>query len=395
MEHNIEIAEFLLLVAAMVAVLASRLHVPYSVGLVLAGIALAYVPFSAHVPLTKELIFTALLPPLVFEAAFQLPWKRLRRDLPVILLLATLGVVLAAALTAAGMHYLAGWTWMSAVIFGVLIAATDPVSVIATFKESGVRGRLRLLVEAESLFNDGTAAVAFGIVVAVAAGAHSSAFDLIQTLVVTAGGGVVCGAAVTGAILLLAGPAKDHLVELTLTTVTAYGSFLLAEHFHLSGILATVTAGIMLGNLGHLGALTNKGRESVQAFWEFAAFIANSFVFLLLGLHLAQQHFGSVWRPAAAAIVIVLLGRAVAVYPCCWAFSRSSLRVDSKHQHLLFWGGLRGALALALALGLPADLPGRENIITVSFAVVASSIFIQGLTMPPLLRKLGEIHSKA
>jgi len=391
--HTIEIAEFLLLVAAVVAVLASRLRVPYSVGLVLAGIALAFVPFSADVPLTKDLIFTTLLPPLVFEAAFQLPWKPLRRDLPVILLLATLGVLLAAALTAAGMHYIAGWTWMSALVFGVLIAATDPVSVIATFKESGVRGRLRLLVEAESLFNDGTAAVAFGIVVAIALGQRFSAFELTSTLVTTAGGGILCGAAIAGAVLLLAGPATDHLVELAFTTVAAYGSFLLADHFRLSGILATVTAGIMLGNLGPLGAITDKGREAVEAFWEFAAFVANSLVFLLLGLHLAQQHFLSAWRPAAAAIVIVLLGRAVAVYPCCLLFARSSLRVESKHQHLLFWGGLRGALALALALGLPAELPGREDIITVSFAVVAASIFIQGLTMPPLLRKLGELTS--
>jgi CPA1 family monovalent cation:H+ antiporter len=189
------------------------------------------------------------LPPLVFEAAFQLPWKPLRRDLPVILLLATLGVILAAALTAAGMHYIAGWTWMAALVFGVLIAATDPVSVIATFKESGVRGRLRLLVEAESLFNDGTAAVAFGIVVALALGQSYSAFDLTRTLVITAGGGIVCGAAVAGAVLLLAGPAMDHLVELAFTTVAAYGSFLLAEHFQMSGILATVTIAIMLGNL--------------------------------------------------------------------------------------------------------------------------------------------------
>jgi CPA1 family monovalent cation:H+ antiporter len=391
--HTIEIAEFLLLVAAVVAVLANRLRVPYSVGLVLAGIGLAFVPFSADVPLTKDLIFTTLLPPLVFEAAFQLQWKPLRRDLPVILLLATLGVLLAAALTAAGMHYLAGWTWMAAFVFGVLIAATDPVSVIATFKESGVRGRLRLLVEAESLFNDGTAAVAFGIVVAIALGQNFSAFDLTRTLAITVAGGIVCGAAVAGAVLLLAGPASDHLVELAFTTVAAYGSFLLAEHFRLSGILATVTAGIMLGNLGPLGAITDKGREAVEAFWEFAAFVANSLVFLLLGLHLAQQHFATVWRAAAAAIVTVLLGRAVAVYPCCWLFSRSTLRVEARHQHLLFWGGLRGALALALALGLPAELPGREDIISVSFAVVAASIFIQGLTMPPLLRKLGELTS--
>jgi len=387
MGHTIEIAEFLLLVAAIVGVLARRLRIPYSVGLVLAGIALAFVPFSADVTLTKDLIFTTLLPPLVFEAAFQLPWKPLRRDLPVILLLATGGVLLAAALTAVGMHYVAGWTWMAAVVFGILIAATDPVSVIATFKESGIRDRLRLLIEAESLFNDGTAAVAFGIAVTMALGQNYSAFDLASTLAITAGGGILCGAAVAGAVLLLAGPATDHLVELAFTTVAAYGSFLLAEHFHLSGILATVTAGIMLGNLGHLGALTDKGREAVEAFWEFAAFVANSLIFLLLGLQLAHQSFSALWLPAAAAIVIVILGRALAVYPICWLFSRSALRVGMRYQNLLFWGGLRGALALALALGLPLEMPLREDIITVSFAVVVSSIFLQGLTIPPLLRR--------
>ena len=376
------------MVAAIVGVLARRLRIPYSVGLVLAGIALAFVPYSASLPLTRDLIFTTLLPPLVFEAAFQLPWKPLRRDLPVILLLATVGVLLAAALTTVGMHYAAGWPWLSALVFGVLIAATDPVSVIAAFKECGIHGRLRILMEAESLFNDGTAAVAFGIAVALALGQHSSAFEIARTLAVIVGGGIASGALVAGAILLLAGSTEDRLIELTFTAVAAYGSFLLAEHFHLSGILATVTAAIILGNIGPLGAITGKGRESVEAFWEYAAFVANSLIFLLLGLQLAHQKFSTLWFPAAAAVVIVILGRALAVYPICWLFSRSSLRVEWEHQNLLFWGGLRGALALALALGLPSEMPLRYDIINVSFAVVASSIFLQGLTIPPLLRKV-------
>ncbi len=388
MEHTIEIAEFLLLIAAIVGVLARRLRIPYSVGLVLAGIALAFVPYSADLPLTRDLIFTTLLPPLVFEAAFQLPWKPLRRDLPVILLLATIGVLLAAALTAVGMHYVAGWPWFAAVVFGVLIAATDPVSVIAAFKESGIHGRLRILMEAESLFNDGTAAVGFGIAVAFALGEHSSVFGVIRTLIVTVGGGVASGALVAGCILLMAGRTEDHLIQLTFTTVAAYGSFLLAEYFHLSGILATLTAGIMLANIGPLGTITSKGRESVEAFWEYAAFVANSLIFLLLGLQLAHQKFSDSWVPAVAAIVIVILGRALAVYPICWLFSRSSLRVEWEHQNLLFWGGLRGALALALALGLPLEMPLRYEITNVSFAVVAASIFLQGLTIQPLLRKV-------
>ncbi|MEO8049862.1 MAG: sodium:proton antiporter [Acidobacteriota bacterium] len=388
MEHTIEIAEFLMLVAAIVGVLAQRVHIPYSVGLVLAGIVLAFIPYSADLPLNPDLIFVTLLPPLVFEAAFQLPWHSLRRDLPLILLLASVGVVLAAGVTTVGMHFIAGWPWLAALVFGMLIAATDPVSVIAAFKECGIKGRLRLLMEAESLFNDGTAAVGFGIAVALAMGQHSSVLELARTLVVVVGGGIASGALVAGAILLLAGRTADHLFELTFTTVAAYGSFLLAEHFHLSGILATVTAAIMLGNLGHLGAITARGREAVEAFWEFAAFVANSLIFLLLGLQLEHQHFSNIWLTAAAAVVIVILGRAVAVYPISWLFSRSSLRVSFEHQNLLFWGGLRGALALALALGLPLEMPLRYEIITVSFAVVASSIFLQGLTIPPLLRRV-------
>ena len=166
---NIELVGILLLVAAVVAMLARRLRVPYSIGLVVAGISLALLPFSPHIELTKELIFSAFLPPLIFEAAFYLQWKELRRDLPVILILATVGVLLSAAVTAGGMRYFARWEWTGAVVFGVLIAATDPVSVIATFKEAGAKGRIRLLVEAESLFNDCTAVVLFSVALAVAA----------------------------------------------------------------------------------------------------------------------------------------------------------------------------------------------------------------------------------
>lgn len=212
-------------------------------------------------------------------------------------------------------------------------------------------------------------------------------------VLISIGGGVLCGAAVAAGALLLAGRTDDHLVEITFTTVAAYGSFLLAEHFHLSGVLATITAGLVMANFRSIGTISDRGKEAVQAFWQYAAFVANSLVFLLIGMHEAHQHFLAIWLSAAIAIALVTLGRAVAIYPCCFLFSRSVLRVTTQHQHVLFWGGLRGALALALALGLPPEIPGREEIITVSFAVVAFSVFVQGLTMAPLLRKLREISS--
>ena len=372
--------------------LARRLRVPYSIGLVIAGSGLALLPYAPNVQLTKELIFTAFLPPLIFEAAFYLEWPDLRKDLTVIVTLATLGVTLSAAATSFGMRYLARWEWTGAILFGVLISATDPVSVIATFKEAGAKGRIRLLVEAESLFNDCTAAVAFTIALVFASGQSFGVAGGLKTLGITVIGGLLCGALVAGIALLLAGRTDDHLVEITFTVVAAYGSFLLAEHFHGSGVLATVTAGIIVGNVGHLG-ISAKSREAVDGFWEYAAFVANSLIFLLIGMHVASQNFKSVLIPAVIAIVLVTPARAIAIYPCCLIFSQSTLKVTAKQQHILFWGGLRGALALALALGLPVEMPHRQEIITVAFAVVAFSILVQGLTIKPFMRKLGELRT--
>lgn len=384
-------AVVLLFVATVVAILTRRLRLPYSVGLVAAGMAIALLPFAPKVNLTRDVIFTGLLPPLIFEAAFALRWSELRKDLAVITTLATVGVVLSAAITTAGMHFLANWEWISALLFGALIAATDPVSVIAIFREARARGRLRLLVEAESLFNDGTAAVAFGVLVAFATGNSVSGTSMLRSVLVMTGGGVLCGALVGNLVLSLIVSTQDHLVETTCTTIAAYGSFLLADSLGSSGVFATLTAGLILGNLGTRGPISPRGREAVQAFWEYAAFTANSVVFLLIGMRQTSHQIGGIWLPAIAAALLVILGRAAAVYPICWAFRRSVLRVSREHQHVLFWGGLRGALALALVLGLPEQVPRRGEIITVSFLVVAASIFVQGLTIAPLLRKLGEV----
>ena len=392
MELSIERIEILLLIAALVAMLARRLNVPYSVGLVFAGVGLALLPFAPHIELTKELLFTAFLPPLVFEAAIQIRWLELRRDLLVILTFATVGVVLSALVTAGGMHYIANWSWIGAIIFGILIAATDPVSVIAMLKHAGVSGRLRLLVEAESLFNDGTAAVAFAIATALIAGQQASAFGVAKTLAVMFAGSILCGALIGGITVLLAGAVTDHLVEITFTTIAAFGSFLVAEHFHLSGILSTLTAGLLVGNIGQL-SLSQKGRAVVEDFWEYAAFVANSLIFILIGMHVAHRNYSFVWLSAPIAIGVVLLGRAIAVYPLSLLFARSRWRLPLAHQHTLFWGGLRGALALALALAMPAGVPDRESIITVAFAVVAFSIVVQGMTVRPLIRWAGKAAS--
>ena len=226
---------FLLFVSALVAMLTRRLHLPYTVGLVLAGMALYFSHVYIKWHLTKDLIFSVFLPPLVFEAALFIHWRDFKKELPVVTLLATAGVVLAAAVTAVGMHYALAWDWGSAIVFGVLIAATDPVSVIATFKESKAHGRLRMLIESESLLNDGTAAVAFVAVLGVLAGGHETVLSISGALFVTIVGGVLIGGIIAYLFMLLAGRTPDYLVEITFTTLAAYGSFFVAEHFQLFG----------------------------------------------------------------------------------------------------------------------------------------------------------------
>jgi monovalent cation:H+ antiporter, CPA1 family len=390
----------LLALAILVAIAARRLRLPYTVGLVLAGVALAGFRINAGLALTHDLIFDIVLPPLLFEAALNLRWKELRRELFPVIALTTAGVLISAAFVAWGLVRWLTWSWESALAFGALIAATDPISVIALLRQSGVGGRFRLLIESESLFNDGAATVLFTLVLVWAAhhGAGGvGALEVAKTLGESAGGGLVVGLLIGLAAVFVAGTSDDHLVETALTVLAAFGSFLIAERFHGSGVLATVAAGVAMGNLGVLTpksgfglALSAHGRTFVLEFWEFAAFLANSLVFLLIGSATATIDFSREgWPALGIAVGLALAGRAVAVYPICLAFSRSRWAVPLKEQLLLWWGGLRGALALALALALPGDLPIREDILIVAFAVVAFSVIVQGLTAPFALGWLG------
>ncbi|TLG79090.1 sodium:proton antiporter [Methylocystis sp. B8] len=395
MDESLRQAVIVLAVAMMVAIAARQIRLPYTVGLVIVGAVVALSGVGAP-HLTHELIFDLILPPLLFEAALTLSWRELIRDSLPLLALAGVGTLVSAVVVASSMTMLLGWPLFSALVFGALIAATDPVAIIAMFKDNKVKGRMRLLVESESLLNDGAAAVLFvmALTFAQSGGADQTAAATAMTLAKVVLGGVIVGALSGGVAILASLRTSEHLIEAALTTIAAFGSFLIAEYFHVSGVLATVTAGLLMGNLGLLsergGFISLKGREFVLSFWEFAAFLANSVIFLLIGADLAMIPFGVVGaKPLGVAIATVLCARAITVYPLSSLFLASRWKISLREQHVLWWGGLRGALALALALSLPDDLPQRNEIVAITFAVVAFSIVVQGLTMPLLLRALG------
>ncbi len=390
---TIERLEVLLVVAAVVALIARRLKLPYTVGLVVAGVVLGLFNIVPEIILTKELIFRLLLPPLIFEAAFFIHWKELKENFVPVLVLASAGVLVSTLVVAGMMSFLGGWSFAVAAVFGALIAATDPVSVIAMFKDLKIEGRLKLLVESESLFNDGIAALLFSVALVGATGGALTGGVVASTLLREVGGGILCGGLVAGLTLFLAGKTDDHLVEVTFSVVAAFGAFLLADYFHCSGVLAVLVAGLMIGNLGNIGAITVHGRAAVGAFWEFAAFVANSIIFLLIGVRemALLDDFSRHLPLIGLGIGSSLIARGIGVYGISALPRKPGNRVQMEYRHVMVWGGLKGAISLALVLGLPESFPKREELIAVAFGVVAFSVIVQGISMPWLMAKLNLI----
>jgi CPA1 family monovalent cation:H+ antiporter len=378
----------LLLVASLVAIMVRRLRIPYTVALVIVGLILTSQQ-PLELSMTPELILALLVPPLVFEAAFHINLAELRRNLPGILLMAVVGVLLSTLIVGGALSLLTPLALPVALVFGALISATDPVAVVALFRALGAPRRLALLVEGESLFNDGTAIVVFNLVLATALTGRFALVQGVADFVRVSAGGAVVGLALGWITAQLIARVDDYLIETTLTTVLAFGSYLVAERLHFSGVLAVVVAGLVNGNIGPQG-MSPTTRIVLFNFWEYVAFLANSFVFLLIGLQVNVPTLLSNWQPIAWAIAAVLAARSVVTYSLGWIVNRISDPVPIRWLHVLNWGGLRGAIALALALSLPATLGEQRELVRImAFGVVLFTLLGQSTTMRPLLRGLG------
>ena len=386
----------LLAVAAAVAVLSNRARLPYAIGLVLAGLLLGNLLTYPGPHLSKGLLFLVVLPGLLFEAAYQMHFAEFWRARLSILTLAVPGLIVATFLTALmvswGVNlYLPGSiTFIEAMVFGALISATDPISVLAIFRTLGVDKRLAVIVEAESLFNDGTAIVIFGIVLAMATGSALSVGGAVVEFIRVAGLAVLVGGAVGAGISLLTRSLDDPMIEITLTVLSAYGAFIVADLLGLSGVIACVVAGLICGTWGARGGVDAAARSAVNAFWSYAAFLLNSFVFLLIGVEIKVTTLVYDLPQVLIGWVAINLARAAIVYGkyALMRVAGSSVWPGS-WAAVLTWGGLRGGLSMVLALSLPADFSHRELILHMTFGVVLLTLLVQGLTIKPLLRRVG------
>ena len=379
-----EYAVGLLLIAIFVGILARRLRMPYTVGLVLIGVALAIFFEQFHVELEPELILGIFVPPLIFEAAFHLPIENLRRNIVPIFVLATVGVLVTTFLVGGIVTYGAGVPIAYALIFGAIVAATDPVAVIALFKSMGVPKRLQVLLEGESLLNDGTAIVIFNIAVAAAITGGFSVVNGIRDFVVSAGIGLGIGFVLGILASLVISRIDDHLIETAITFVLAYGAFLLAESIHVSGVLAVVAAGLANGNIGPRG-MSPTTRILVFNFWEFMSFLANSFVFLLIGLVADISLIIDNWQAILWGILAALLARLVVMYGLLTPFKTIPMR----WKHIMYWGGLRGAISLALVFSLSTKFEESvgTQLLAMVFGLVLFTLLIQGTSMTAVVKK--------
>jgi CPA1 family monovalent cation:H+ antiporter len=390
----------LITLAAMVGLVARRLAIPYTVALVILGLAgTAFLPRD-QVVVTPELVLLVLLPGLVFEAALKIEFADLRSTLGGVVLLAIPGVLISAVIVALVLNLATGLRLELGFVVGAMVAATDPAAVIATFRQLGSPRRLATLIESESLFNDGTALVIFAISLRAVTGGVSSGdvlVTLLGAIVISTAIGLMVGYVVARTIATI----DDHLIELTLSLAAAYGTYLVADQLHQSGIIATVVAGVVIGNHGRSIGMSARTQEALDTVWEFFAFLLTALVFLLVGLAIDLGGLVEALPSVVWGVVAILAGRALVIYLVFGPASRLAVRLRGGHRvplawlHVMFWAGLRGAVAVAMALSLPVDFPERALLQQITFGVVLFTLLVQGTTAEWIIDRVGAGRPRA
>ena len=399
----------LFLLAAISAILLKKLRFPYTIGLVVIGMALGIAAEHwqilapiRHISLTHDLIMYVLLPVLVFEAAINIKLPALVKELVPVMMLAVVGVVLSTLVVGFILGELTPVTLAGALLFGALISATDPVAVIALFKEVKAPERMSLLMDAESLFNDATAIVMFGIVLSIIqAGTGVTGGTVFAAIIeffrVFFGGLFVGGLMGTAMLGLLRLSRGMPFVHIALTTILAFSSFIIADHvLEMSGVMSVIAAGMVTRSYGRRAMADFMTLRHLDPYWEFMAFVANSFIFLLLGLSedFLIRNMSNVvqnYPILLIAIAAVLLARFLVVYLLLPLTNRIPLGapVDSHSMKVMFWGGLRGVVPVGLMLSIPNSMPEKHMIIEMTLAVVLFSLLVQGTTIGWLMSRLG------
>jgi len=383
----------LLLGAAGLGMLALRLGVPYAVALVLGGLLIEGAHITGMPRLDPGVLLFGFLPPLLFDAAFRLDLGEARPAWRPIAFLALPGTLVTALVVGGLVALLVGLPLPIGLLFGSVVAATDPVAVVGVFRSLRAPARLATIAESESLINDGVAITLYTALGAFALGRDPSVTELLTIFVREMLGGVLIGLVAGFVFSRLNAIVDDHLIEMLLSVALAYGSYVAAQWVEASGPLACVAAGLVHGSYGRRVGMSEPTRRLLDDLWEFLGFMANAAVFLMIGFTVNLESLVTNAWPCMVAIVVVLLAR-VALLLGPGAFLRDRHLVTTTAERVvLAWSGLRGALTITLVLALPAETPNRDLLLAMSFAVVLFTLVVQALTLPLLLRRLGLVRA--
>jgi CPA1 family monovalent cation:H+ antiporter len=410
-QDNVQLLVLLLVITLAVALISRPLRLPYTLVLVVVGFIIGFSPLLPDLRLNPNLVLFLFLPVLLFEGAWSADVKLLRANWLVILLLAVPGLLLSVLVVAALLHWTLGLPWMLALLLGAMISPTDPIAVLALFRQMGLSDRLRTIVEGESLFNDGVGAALFTLVLAglltslggtEAMPAPTLWRSLAEALWLMLGG-LILGVIIGGVVSRLLRLVDDHLIEMTITVGVAYGVYLLGVVLQTSGLLAVVGAGLVLGSYGRGSGLSDRAKLASHDVWEFLGYVANSFLFLLLGIQIGETSLLQALLGSGLALVGVVLGRAVMIYtmiPLHNVFARWMARhsptppssffqrptpLPRRWRPILLFSGLRGALSVALVLSLPTTLKTRGLLEGMVYGVVLVTLLGQGIALRVLL----------
>jgi Na+/H+ antiporter len=401
----IEVIVFLLGAVAVLAALGERSHVPPPIALVLGGLAIAFVPGLPAPRIDPHVVLFVFLPPLLYYASFTASAYELRDNALPIGMLAVPLVLVTVLAVAAVAHWLTDMDWAVAFVLGAVLGPTDPVSATAILQRLGAPARLTTILEGESLVNDGTALTAYGIALgAVGATGFSVGWAALE-LVAVAAGGIAIGLAVGWLFGRLRQALEDPSIDVTLSLITPYAAYFPAERVGVSGVLATVTAGLYIGTRS-LGGVGPESRLRTRTFWDAFVFLLNSLLFLLIGLQLPSI-VGRIEGGTVLSLVwqVLLLALVVMGVRFAWMYTVPTV-VSSiapfRHQHtgmreraVLGWSGMRGAVSLAAALAIPITMgsaepfPQRDLVIVLAYGVVLLTLVVPGITLGPLIGRLG------
>lgn len=411
--QQIQIIIILLVITLVVALVSRRLRLPYTLVLVFVGLIIGFLPLLSSTHLDPDVVLFLFLPALLFEGAWNVEVERLRQDWLLVLLLAVFGLLISLMLLAAILHFGLGMDWLVAILLGAMISPTDPVAVIALLRQLGMSDRLRTIIEGESLFNDGVGAAVFEITLiallptlGLAHAVEPSVIVLILNVLWLILGGFALGIGIAWLVTRLLRRVDDYLIEITVTFSVAYGVYLLGVALHTSGLLAVVGAGLVLGSFSRKIGMSERTLDAAHDVWEFIGYVANSLLFLLLGIQIGKTNLFNAVPGILWAFVGVVLGRVLMVYlltPFHDAIARYYQKRDLHRttstrsfvsaprslpviwRPLIILSGLRGALSIALVLSLPGNFPGLSLLTDIVYGVVLITLLGQGLGLHLLL----------